>query len=92
MTPSSRNRISVDLCGLKASLFEQACARGVSPSGLVRDALIGALGRIEPSSSDHVAAGAPFPPVSWLRIGPMSCFGLCLSDVVCCMRRPSARK
>ena len=58
MTPSSRDRISVDLRGLKAPLFERAHARGVSPSGLVRDALIEALGRTEPPSLDHVAARA----------------------------------
>ena len=68
MTPSSRDRISVDLRGLKASLFEQARARGVSPSGLVRDALIDALGRTEPPSSDHVAAGTPAPMVDRVRL------------------------
>ena len=57
MPASSRDRISVDLRGLKAPLFERARARGVSPSGLVRDALIDALGRTGPSSPDHVAAG-----------------------------------
>ena len=36
MAPSSRDRISVDLHGLKAALFERAQALGVSPSGLVR--------------------------------------------------------
>ena len=56
MTPSSSDRISVDLRGLKAPLFEQAHARGVSPSRLIRDALIEALGRTEPPSLDHVAA------------------------------------
>ena len=59
MAPSSRDRISVDLRGLKARLFERARACGVSTSELVRDALIDALGRTEPSSLDHVAAGAP---------------------------------
>ena len=44
MTPSSRDRISVDLHGLRAALFERARARGISPSKLVRDALIDALG------------------------------------------------
>ena len=68
MTPSSRGRISVDLRGLKASLFEQAHARGVSPSGLVRDALIDALGRTEPPSLDHVAAGAPLPMEDRVRL------------------------
>lgn len=58
MTPSSRDRISVDLRGLKSSLFERARARGVSPSGLVRDALINTLGQTEPTSLGRVAAGA----------------------------------
>ena len=68
MTPSSRDRISVDLRGLKAPLFERARARGVSPSGLVRDALIDALGRTEPSSPDHVAAGAPLQMEDRVRL------------------------
>jgi hypothetical protein len=68
MTPSSRDRISVDLRGLKASLFEQARARGVSPSGLVRDALIDALGRTEPPSPDHGAAGTPAPMADRVRL------------------------
>jgi hypothetical protein len=45
MAPSSRDRISVDLHGLKAALFERAQALGVSPSGLVRTTLEEALGR-----------------------------------------------
>ena len=43
MAPSSRDRISVDLHGLKAVLFERAQALGVSPSGLVRTILASAL-------------------------------------------------
>jgi hypothetical protein len=39
MEPSSRNRISVDLHGLKALLIERAQVLGVSPSALVRKAL-----------------------------------------------------
>ena len=53
MAPSSRDRISVDLRGLKAALFERAQALGVSPSGLVRTTLAEALGRREPINSDH---------------------------------------
>ena len=45
MPASSRDRISVDLHGLKAALFDQARVRGVSPSDFVRNALIDALGR-----------------------------------------------
>jgi hypothetical protein len=53
MAPSSRDRISVDLHGLKAALFERAQALGVSPSGLVRTTLAEALGRSDPSDIDR---------------------------------------
>lgn len=43
MSPSSRDRISVDLHGLKASLLARASALDVSPSGLVRRILADAL-------------------------------------------------
>lgn len=68
MTPSSRDRISVDLHGLKAPLFERARARGVSPSGLVRDALVEALGQTEPSSLDRIAAGIRLPTEDRVRL------------------------
>jgi hypothetical protein len=45
MEPSSRNRISVDLHGLKATLMARAQALGVSPSELVRKALADELDR-----------------------------------------------
>jgi hypothetical protein len=45
MEPSSRDRISVDLHGLKAPLMERAQAFGLSPSHLVRQVLADALGR-----------------------------------------------
>lgn len=45
MEPSSRDRISVDLHGLKAPLMERAQAVGLSPSHLVRQVLSDALGR-----------------------------------------------
>jgi hypothetical protein len=45
MEPSSRNRISVDLHGLKALLMERAHALGVAPSELVRKVLADELGR-----------------------------------------------
>jgi hypothetical protein len=45
MEPSSRNRISVDLQGLKSLLMERAQALGVSPSELVRKALADELDR-----------------------------------------------
>ena len=47
MAPSSRDRISVDLRGLRAALLAQARARGVTPSTLVRGALAEALGDVE---------------------------------------------
>lgn len=53
MAPSSRDRISVDLHGLKAALFERAQALGVSPSGLVRATLAEALGRSDPINIDR---------------------------------------
>lgn len=45
MEPSSRDRISVDLHGLKAPLMERAQAVGLSPSHMVRQVLADALGR-----------------------------------------------
>ena len=45
MEPSSRDRISVDLHGLKAPLMERAQAVGLSPSHLVRQVLADALGQ-----------------------------------------------
>ena len=45
MAPSTRDRISVDLRGLKDPLFARAQALGVSPSSLVRAALAENLGR-----------------------------------------------
>jgi hypothetical protein len=43
MAPSLRDRISVDLRGLKPSLLARASAQGVSPSDLVRHILSDAL-------------------------------------------------
>ena len=49
MAPSSRDRLSVDLHGLKAALFERARLTGMSPSGWVRATLAEALsGPAEP--------------------------------------------
>ena len=47
MACSPRERISVDLRGLKAALIDRAQALGVSPSGLVRTTLAEALGHEE---------------------------------------------
>ena len=52
MAPSSRDRICVDLQGLKATLCERAQAAGVLPSAWVRAALANALGK-------SAAPGAP---------------------------------
>ena len=43
MAPSSRDRISVDLRGLKAALLERSRAQGQTPSYFVRALLAGAL-------------------------------------------------
>jgi hypothetical protein len=51
MEPSSRDRLSVDLHGLKAALVERARLAGTSPSGWVRATLAEALkGTAEPVS------------------------------------------
>ena len=44
MAPSSRDRLSVDLHGMKAALVERALLAGTSPSGWVRATLAKALG------------------------------------------------
>jgi hypothetical protein len=54
MAPSSRDRLSVDLNGLKAALFARAEALGVTPSGLVRKTLAEALGA--PDQGDNSRA------------------------------------
>lgn len=56
MAPSSRDRLSVDLHGLKAALVERARLAGTSPSGWVRAALAEALG------SPAAPVGGPCPP------------------------------
>ena len=58
MTPSSRDRISVDLRGLRASLLAQARARGVTPSDLVRGVLAEAFGAVD-SSQRALASATP---------------------------------
>ena len=57
MAPTSRDRISVDLRGLRAALFEQARTRGVSPSDLVRAVLATALDHAAPSLTERSAPG-----------------------------------
>ena len=56
MAPSSRDRLSVDLHGLKAALVERARLAGTSPSGWVRATLAEALG------SPAAPVGGPRPP------------------------------
>lgn len=55
MAPSSRDRLSVDLHGLKAALVERARLAGTSPSGWVRATLAEALG----GSSEPVSEAKP---------------------------------
>jgi signal transduction histidine kinase len=43
--PVARNRLTVDLRGLKAALTQQARARGIPPSQFVRNVLAAALGQ-----------------------------------------------
>lgn len=62
MAPSSRERISVDLHGLRAALFERAQARRASVSVLVREAVERELrlvdGSKEPQGATRAAASA----------------------------------
>jgi hypothetical protein len=60
MAPSSRDRISVDLRGLKAALIERARAQGASPSDFVRTALADVLSEPPPSPSMHAALKSDF--------------------------------
>jgi hypothetical protein len=55
MAASSRDRISVDLRGLKAALLERSQARGQSPSDFVRAALMAAL-QVEVRAAEPVPA------------------------------------
>ena len=57
MARTSQDRISVDLRGLRAALFEQARTRGVSPSDLVRAVLATALDQTDPSITERSAPG-----------------------------------
>lgn len=62
MAPSSRDRISVDLHGLRAALVERAQARRASVSVLVREAVERELGLVvaskEPGGTTRPAASA----------------------------------
>lgn len=68
MTESSRDRISVDLQGLKPALLACAQARGVSPSELIRKALAIALDHSAPSGPTRPGPRGPRVRIS-LRLG-----------------------
>lgn len=53
VTRTSRDRISVDLRGMRAALFMQARARGVSPSDVVREALSASFGQVHSLTTDE---------------------------------------
>jgi len=69
MTPSSRDRITVDLHGLKAALFERAIALGVSPSALVRKALASTLGQSASTSNERL--GTDSSSIKGDRVSPI---------------------
>lgn len=61
---ASRDRISVDLRGLKAALIEQARAQGVTPSDFIRALLAESLGEAAGHDAVRVSAagnGSPGP-------------------------------
>jgi hypothetical protein len=68
MSTSPRDRISVDLHGLRALLFERARALTVSPSALVRDALVQALDGAGEGGAGRVESAAPLPPEARVRL------------------------
>jgi hypothetical protein len=69
MALASRDRISVDLRGLKVALLERARARGSSPSEFVRMLLADALGGASAEGSEALRFGvAPGPIVARTRL------------------------
>ena len=58
MAPSTRDRISVDLRGLRAVLFARARERGLTPSDLVRGLLSEALGAAAQRPTSEPSGGA----------------------------------
>ena len=68
MEPSSRDRISVDLHGLKATLVERAQAVGLSPSHLVRLVLADTLGRPAPLNAEARHTPAQVDPAARTRL------------------------
>lgn len=69
MASSPRDRISVDLRGMKGALLEQAHARGVLPSAFVRSVLGDALALSEASNDRRGIA----PPGSSRRRPCLAC-------------------
>lgn len=68
MEPSSRDRISVDLHGLKAPLLERAQAIGLSPSHLVRQVLADALGHPALQNADACRTPVQTDPATRIRL------------------------
>lgn len=68
MKPSSRDRISVDLHGLKATLKERAQAVGLSPSQVVRLVLSNALGRAAQQNTEASLTPAQADPAARTRL------------------------
>jgi hypothetical protein len=68
MSTTCRDRISVDLHGLRALLFERARAHGVSPSALVRDALVKALDGAGEGGAGRAESAAFLPPEARVRL------------------------
>ncbi len=68
MEPSSRDRISVDLHGLKATLMERAQAVGLSPSQVVRLVLANALGRTVQQNAEASCTPAQVDPTARTRL------------------------
>lgn len=68
MAPSSRDRISVDLHGLRAALVDRALARRVSVSVLVREAVERELGLVDGSKEPGGAARSAASAGSTVRL------------------------
>jgi hypothetical protein len=65
---TSRDRISVDLRGLKGALLERARARGSSPSEFVRMVLADALGKASADEAEAIGLNAPGPIAERARL------------------------
>lgn len=68
MDPSSRDRLSVDLHGLKAALLDRANALGVTPSGFVRTTLAEALGQPAAIQANTTPPGPHATPGDRVRL------------------------